>query len=103
MELRDKAVTPHVAQSQSGRRSAIDSRTPATLEVGRPVWTRRKRLVGVLVRSPVLWTAWCKPVQEEDFTEAVGSELFDCAFAPVVVTSEARLLPSGAIARSRLG
>jgi transposase len=29
MELRDKAVTPHVAQFQSGRRSAIDGRTPA--------------------------------------------------------------------------
>ena len=27
MELRDKAVTPHVAQNQSGRRSAIDGRT----------------------------------------------------------------------------
>jgi Transposase DDE domain len=27
MELRDKAVTPHVAQNQSGRRSAIDGHT----------------------------------------------------------------------------
>src|SRR3984893_7135101 len=27
MELRDKAVTPHVAQNTSGRRSAIDGRT----------------------------------------------------------------------------
>ena len=27
MELRDKAVTPHVAHNQSGRRSAIDART----------------------------------------------------------------------------
>src|SRR5437588_2939035 len=27
MELRDKAVTPHIAQNQSGRRSAIDGRT----------------------------------------------------------------------------
>src|ERR1700730_1424146 len=27
MELRDKAVTPHVAQNHSGRRSAIDGRT----------------------------------------------------------------------------
>jgi len=27
MELRDKAVTPHVAQNTSGRRSAIDART----------------------------------------------------------------------------
>jgi transposase len=27
MELRDKAVTPHVAQNQNGRRSAIDGRT----------------------------------------------------------------------------
>ena len=27
MELRDKTVTPHVAQNQSGRRSAIDRRT----------------------------------------------------------------------------
>jgi transposase len=27
MELRDKAVTPHIAQNQSGRRSAIDRRT----------------------------------------------------------------------------
>jgi hypothetical protein len=27
MELRDKTVTPHVAQNQSGRRSAIDGRT----------------------------------------------------------------------------
>jgi len=27
MELRDKAVTPHVAQSTNGRRSAIDGRT----------------------------------------------------------------------------
>ena len=27
MELRDKAVTPHLAQNQSGRRSAIDRRT----------------------------------------------------------------------------
>ena len=29
MELREQGVTPHVAQNQSGRRSAIDSRTPA--------------------------------------------------------------------------
>jgi hypothetical protein len=27
MELRDQAVTPHLAQNQSGRRSAIDGRT----------------------------------------------------------------------------
>jgi hypothetical protein len=27
MELREKAVTPHVAQSTNGRRSAIDGRT----------------------------------------------------------------------------
>ena len=27
MELRDKAVTPHIAQNQRGRRSAIDGRT----------------------------------------------------------------------------
>src|SRR5215831_3628533 len=27
MELRDKAVTPHVAQNTNGRRSAIDART----------------------------------------------------------------------------
>ena len=27
MELREKAVTPHIAQNQSGRRSAIDGRT----------------------------------------------------------------------------
>jgi IS5 family transposase len=27
IELRDKAVTPHIAQNQSGRRSAIDGRT----------------------------------------------------------------------------
>jgi IS5 family transposase len=27
MELREKAVTPHIAQNQSGRRSAVDGRT----------------------------------------------------------------------------
>jgi hypothetical protein len=27
MELREKAVTPHVAQNTNGRRSAIDGRT----------------------------------------------------------------------------
>ena len=31
MELRDKAVTPHVAQNQSGRHSAIDGLPPSHL------------------------------------------------------------------------
>ena len=43
MELRDKAVTPHVAQNQNGRRSAIDGRT--TRHPGYAVCQRiRKRI-----------------------------------------------------------
>jgi transposase len=43
MELRDKAVTPHVAQNTSGRRSAIDART--TRHPGYAISQRiRKRL-----------------------------------------------------------
>jgi hypothetical protein len=43
MELREKAVTPHIAQNTSGRRSAIDGRT--TRHPGYAVYQRiRKRV-----------------------------------------------------------
>jgi Transposase DDE domain len=48
MELRDKAVTPHVAQNHSGRRSAIDGRT--TRHPGYAISQRiRKRVEEALV------------------------------------------------------
>ena len=43
MEFREQAVTPHVAQNQSGRRSAIDRRT--TRHLGYAISQRiRKRI-----------------------------------------------------------
>ncbi len=55
MELGDKAVTPHVAQNQSGRRSAIDGRT--TRHPGYAVSQRiRKRVEEAfsVTRSPAM-------------------------------------------------
>ena len=45
--------------------------------------------------------AWRKAAREGNIEEA-SSGSFDCAFAPVVVTREARLPPSGALARGRM-
>ena len=58
MELRDKAVTPHVAQNQSGRRSAIDGRT--TRHPGYAVSQRIRKRVRRPLAGPRRWPACAK-------------------------------------------
>jgi len=46
--------------------------------------------------------AWRKAAREGEIAERPGRGSFACAFAPVVVSSEACLLPSGAITHGRI-
>jgi transposase len=46
--------------------------------------------------------AWRKAAREGEIAEQRGSASFACAFAPIVVTSEAQLLPSGATTHGRM-
>ena len=52
IKLRDKAVTPHVAQDQSGRRSAIDHRT--TRRPGYAVSQHIRKRIGEAVGWPTV-------------------------------------------------
>ena len=46
--------------------------------------------------------AWRKATREGEIAERPDRRSFDCAFAPVVVSGEPRLLPSGALAHGRM-